>query len=83
MYCRNSMPQAAKGALPSPSLGPTLSISASSTKALNCLSVLYSHLFCASINKMCLKVSEKHKRAHEGVMLGVKLDIFKCVDVDE
>lgn len=45
--------------------------------------MLYTDLFCASINKMCLKVSEKHKRAHEGVMLGVKLDIFKCVDVDE
>lgn len=36
-------------------------------------------LFHASISKMCLKVSEKAKRAHKGVTLYVKLDVIKCI----
>lgn len=39
--------------------------------------VLYFNLFCASINQMCPKASEKLTRAYKGVILSIKLDVIK------
>ena len=41
-----------------------------------------SPVFCASVSKMCPKVSKKPNRAHEDVMFRVKLDILKPIWYD-
>lgn len=45
--------------------------------------MLYLHLCCASISRMCPKVSEKPKTAHKGVMLSEKLDIIVSTIMNE
>lgn len=39
--------------------------------------MLYLDLVCASVSKLCPRVSEKPKRGHKDVMINIKLDIIK------